>query len=336
MIITKKAVKLILASIIGGVSLTACGTNDPYANAVPMVYYDNMYSTNTANQQSEIENVNKKLDTIIATINQMSTNTSTTPKATVTTPQTTTTPTSTTTPAITPTKPNTATIENKPTVTPTPAPTTSTSTASKGRQALDKVMQKISNANAFKVLIEKYERGLKDASTAATQGMTIYGKKPGSIKLEITSHSTKPNNVGAKVSYVRGTGKATVRPGGALSFIKKEMDQTDSNITSPNDYTPEHVDFFSMVKRLSNTDYKAELTGKTTIDGMDIYLITITKSGTNDFDSRVSKETIGFDPKTFDVKLWEAYADSSPDAFFRVNIKSLEILNDLPDSTFSV
>ncbi|MFN8577295.1 MAG: hypothetical protein U0354_10595 [Candidatus Sericytochromatia bacterium] len=331
MISTKKTVKLILASIISGFSLTACGTNDPYANAVPMVYYDNMYSTNT-NQQSEIENVNKKLDTIIATINQMSTNSSSTPKA-----NTTTSPTSnnTTTPAITPTKPNTATVENKPVTTPTPAPTTSTSTASKGRQALDKVMQRIANANAFKAVIEKYERDLKDGA-AIQQGITIYGKKPGSVKLEITSHSTKPNNVGAKVTYVRGTGKATVRPGGALSFIKKEMDQTDSNITSPNDYTPEQVDFFSMVKRLSNTDYKADLTGKTTIDGSDVYLITITKSGTNDFDARVSKETIGFDPKTFDVKLWEAYTNASEGAYFRVNIKSLEILNDLPDSTFTV
>jgi hypothetical protein len=333
MVSTKKAFNLIIASVICGFSLTACGNNDPYANAVPMVYYDNMYSTNT-NQQAQ--NTNQCCCTCQNTITDgTQQNTQVQNNTNVVTTPVTTTPT-TTTPAITPTKPaNTATIETKPATTPAPAVTTPVSTASKGRQALDKVMEKISTAAAFQADIDKYERNLKDGS-AIQQGITIYGRKPGSVKLEITSHSTKPNNVGAKVTYVIGTGKATVRPGGALSFITKEMDQTDSNITSPNEYTPEQVDFFSMTKRLSSQDYKAELSGKTTMNGADVYLITITKSGTNDFDARVTKETIGFDPKTFDVKLWEAYTDASPEAFFRVNIKSFKALSTLPDSTFKV
>lgn len=330
MLNTKKALNLLITAIIGGFSLTACGTTDPYANAVPYVYYEDKYPTNTNNQTDEITALNKKLDTIIEAINQMSS----------TSPQTKNTGTVTT-PVITPdkTSTNTATTETKkPTTTTTPVVTTPAKVedaATKARKILDKVMEKISTAQAFKTTIDKYERSLKDGS-AIQQGITIYGRKPGSVKLEITAHSTKPSNVGAKVTYVVGTGKATVRPGGALSFITKEMDQTDSNIISPNDYTPEHVDFFSMVKRLSNQDYKAELSGKTNINGTEVYLLKITKTGTNEFDSKVTKETIGFDPKTFDVKLWEAYTSDGSDAFFRVTIKTFEALSTLPDSTFKV
>lgn len=330
----KKALNSIIISLIGGLSLTACGTTDPNANAVPYVYYDNMYATPT-DQTTEINNLNKKLDTIIEAINQISPSTSTQSQNTGTIK-----PTTNTTPVITPdkTSSNTATTETKKPTTTTPTTTTTPKVedaATKGRQILDKVMEKISKAPAFKSDLDKYEKNLKDGSSIQ-QGITIYGRKPGSIKLEITSHSTKPNNVGAKVTYVVGTGKATVRPGGALSFIKKEMDQTDSNITSPNEYTPEQVDFFSMVKRLSSQDYKAEISGKTTINGSEVYLLKVTKNGTNDFDSRITKETIGFDPKTFDVKLWEAYTDASPDAYFRITIKSFQVLQTLPDSTFTV
>lgn len=334
MISTKKAVKLIIASVISGFSLTACGGYNDSVNTVPMVYYDNMYASN-ANQQYQQQAANpccpctcQQQNGTSSTVTNNQTNTVTTPAQTTTTPPATSTG---TTPIIKPATPA-ATETVKP-----PAATTPVveDAATKGRKILDKVMGRISAANALEAEIDKYEKNLKDGSSIQ-QGLKFWAKKPGSVKLEITSHSAKASNVGAKVTYVVGTGKATVRPGGALSFITKEMDQNDSNITSPNDYTPEQVDFFSMVKRLSSTAYKAELTGKTNINGVDVYLLTVTTSGTNGFDSRITKETIGFDPKTFDVKLWEAYTADSAEAYFRINIKSLKILSDLPDSTFKV
>lgn len=325
---TKKAINFTIASIISAFTLTACG-GDYSGNQVqvPAVYYDTMYASQqqqAANQQS-----------CCCACQQ---GTGTTPTAQQPTTITPTTSPTTVTPVIETVKPSTPTTTKPatPVVKPTVKPTTpAASTASKGRQALDKVLEKISATNAIEAEIEKYEKSLKDGNSIV-QGLKFWSKKPGSVKLEITSHSAKSSNVGAKVTYKSGTGKATVRPGGALSFITKEMDQTDSNITSPNEYTPESVDFFSMVKRLSESGYKADITGKTTLNGTEIYLIKVTNAGTNTFESRISHEIIGFDPKTFDVKLWEAYTPASEDAYFRITIKSFKALSDLADSIFKV
>ncbi|GIW21383.1 MAG: hypothetical protein KatS3mg068_0390 [Candidatus Sericytochromatia bacterium] len=147
------------------------------------------------------------------------------------------------------------------------------STASKGRKALDKVMEYISVAKTIESEVDKFEKSINDPSKTTQQTLKVYTRKSPQqqVKLEIISHS-KPSNVGAKVLYTSGSGKALVRPGGALSFITKEFAQNDDAITSPNNYTPESCDFFSMVKRLSNPDYSAEITGKATMEVVKKYI----------------------------------------------------------------
>jgi hypothetical protein len=335
MIIAKKAINSVIASVISAFALTGCGST--VTEQVPVVYYDAMYANQQYQQQPQQQNScccqcnNQQANSNNAqtTTNNQTSTTPTTPV--VVNPPTTITPVKTPTTAVTEVvKPTTPTV-----VAATPKPAAPVSTASKGRQVLDKAMLIISSANAIETQIDKYERNLKDGSSIQ-QSLTFWSKKPGTVKLEVTAHSTKASSVGAKVSYKSGTGKATVRPGGALSFITKEMDQTDSNITSPNEYTPEQVDFFSMVKRLSGQEYKADITGKTTVNGAEVYLLKITTSSTNTFDSRITHEVIGFDPKTFEVKVWEAYTADSEEAYFRITIKSFKALSDLPDSTFKV
>ena len=135
------------------------------------------------------------------------------------------------------TAPATTTTTPKPaTTTPavvTPAPAVAT-VDDKGRKALDKVLAFISNTNAYEALVEKTEKSLIISKTT-TQKLKVISKKPGQVKFDVLEH-TNSSTVGAKLSYTRGTGKATIRPGGALKFITKEFPQTDSNITSPNEY----------------------------------------------------------------------------------------------------
>lgn len=210
--------------------------------------------------------------------------------------------------------------------------------ATKGRKALDKVMEYISKAKTLKSEVDKYEESISDPNKTTQQSLIIYSRTSPQkqVKLEIIKHS-KSSNVGAKVVYTTGSGKATIRPGGALSFITKEFDQTDKNITSPNDYTPESCDYFSMVKRLSNQDYSAEITGKSTLEGKEVYLIKIVKKkGVNELDNRIDHEVIGFDAKTYEVKLWEAYTKGASKPYMKMNIKSLERDLTLTDSIFKV
>ncbi|MEK7434382.1 MAG: hypothetical protein AABZ74_14715 [Cyanobacteriota bacterium] len=232
----------------------------------------------------------------------------------------------TTTPATTTPKPATTT----PAVV-TPAPAVAT-VDDKGRKALDKVLAFISNTNAYEALVEKTEKSLIISKTT-TQKLKVISKKPGQVKFDVLEHSNS-STVGAKLSYTRGTGKATIRPGGALKFITKEFPQTDSNITSPNEYRPDQVDFFALIERLSLPTYKAELTGKSNIDGKDVYLIKVTSSS-NSLDSKITHEIIGFDPTTFQPVLWEAYAGEDL-PYMKTTIKSFNALSDIPDSSFKV
>ncbi len=333
MIVAKKTINSVITSVISVFALTACGTS--VNEQVPVVYYDALYANQQfqqqqnscccqCNNQQNTQNNNTQPNNQIINPNNT---------AVVNNPTTITPVKKSTTPVVTEVvKTTTPTVVS---ATPKPVVTTPVSTTSKGRQVLDKLMLIISSANALETKLDKYEKNLKDGSSIQ-QSLTVWSKKPGSVKLEVTAHSKNSSSVGAKVSYKSGTGRATVRPGGALSFITKEMDQTDSNITSPNEYTPEQVDFFSMVKRLSGQEYKADITGKTTINGAEVYLLKVTTASTNSFDARITHEVIGFDPKTFEVKLWEAYTSESEDAYFRITIKSFKVLSDLPDSTFKV
>lgn len=334
MINKKIGIKLFITSLAMGVSLTACGYDDSVVSATTAAYQQGVYT-------QQIQTVGPSYNPCTCQLQaaqQSTTGTTTTATPSTTTSTATTSTTTPTTSTITPAK--TETVSSTPaktttsTATTTKTTTTATDPASKGRLILDKMLANISTPNAFQAVVDKYEKSLTDGKVVQ-QSFNVYARKPGQMKLEVTYH-TNASTIGAKISFTEGTGKAMVRPGGALSFITKEFAQNDDNLISPNGYTPEQVDFFNMVKRLSSKNYKAELTGKTNLNGSDVYLLKVTSTATNEFDSRIKYEIMGFDPKTFDVKLWETYADSSTDAFMRITIKSFTPLSSLPDDTFKV
>ncbi|MFN8672958.1 MAG: hypothetical protein U0457_12870 [Candidatus Sericytochromatia bacterium] len=321
MLTGKKNINIITAAIISAFSLASCGGNLPTSDFEasspyyqPAVVQQVQNLTTTQNQNccnctcQNPSNSTATTDTSDVTKKKKKTKTKTTTPTTTTANNTPTTPAATATPA--PAQDNT----------------------DKGRKALDKVLAYLSAPNAFEATVEKYEKALS-GTKEQTQKLKVLGKKPGKVKFDILEH-TNPNSVGAKLTYVRGSGKATVRPGGALKFITKELDMNDSNITSPNEYTPEQMDFFGLVDRLSNSAYKAELNGKTTIDGKELFLLKITSSN-NSLDSKITYEIIGFDGSTFQPLLWEVYAGSDT-PYVKMTIKSYSQMSDIPDSQFKV
>lgn len=312
MVVKKSLLGLLIINSITVFSLTSCGSG----------YYDN-YPEATYYQTVSTQSVQNFPSASPSTCSCTCPNATPTPVVgkTKKKPKTTT--------SATP-KPTTSTVS-----TPKPTSTPSTDTpAEKGRKALDKTLAYLVSGNAFQSVIQKYEKNL---STGKEQNQKIkaFGKKPNKVFFEVLEHSNS-STVGAKVSFVRGSGKAMVRPGGALKFITKELNITDSNITTPNSYSPEQVDFFGLNERLSKSSYKAEITGKTTLNGKDVYLLKVSSTTTNELDSKISYEIIGFDPSSFQPLLWEAYTDASPNAYMRTVIESFSVLNDLSDSSFNV
>lgn len=312
MVVKRSLLGLLIINSITVFSLTSCG-NGYYDNYPEATYYQTVSTQSVQNFPSASPSV-----------------------CSCTCPNTTPTPTTAVGKTKKKPKTTTSTSPNPTTSSGTPKPTSSSSTdtpAEKGRKALDKTLAYLVSGNAFQATIQKYEKNLSSGKEQ-TQKIKALGKKPNKVFFEVLEHSSS-SVVGAKVSFVRGSGKAMVRPGGALKFITKELNITDSNITTPNNYSPEQVDFFGLNERLSKSSYKAEISGKTTLDGKDVYLLKVTSSN-NDLDSKISYEIIGFDPTTFQPLLWEAYTDASPNAYMRTVIQSFTILNDIPDSSFNV
>lgn len=205
----------------------------------------------------------------------------------------------------------------------------------KGRKILDKLMGTINAANAFEVLVDKSEKNLKTGDVLVS-GIHLWAIKPDQVKLELTAHSKNPGSVGTKLTYTSNSGKVRVRPTGVLSLVTTELDMSDDRIISPNGYEPDKTDIFGMVKRLSQPNYEAELTGKTSIDGNELYLLKITPKGNNDLDPKIKYEQLGFDPKTFVVKLWETYDGTGSDPFMRYYMKTFNLLDSIPDSTMKI
>lgn len=303
MLVKKSLVGLLIINSITVFSLTSCG-NGYYDNYPEATYYQYVLAQATKNTPSISPSACSctcPVSTVTPTINKSSALPATT---TITSPNPTTTAT----------------------------PTTNT-TEDKGRKALDKVLAYLVSGNAFEAVVQKYEKDLL-TNKEQNQKIKLIGKKPNRIKLEVLEHNN-PNTVGAKVSFFRGSGKAMVRPGGVLKFITKELNMNDSNIVTPNNYTPEKVDLFALNERFSQSSYKAEISGKTTLEGKEIYLLKITNAN-NDLDPRISYEIIGFDPNTFQPLLWEGYTSTSTNAYMRTVIKSFSILSDIPDTSFNV
>ncbi len=304
------------------VSFSACGSNNDAANApVPTV----SASTPDTNDQvlQKLDQIAQDLAGVKTKINDLGTVTPTTTTASIK-------------PTKTPVdvKGTSSSNPTKPLASSTPAPVVDNK--DKYRKVLDNIISTINSANYMQADVDKFERHLDDGKSS-TNKLTMYAKKGGLVKIDSTDSSIAAN-IGVKLSYNSGdaAGKVKIRPSGALSLITTSLDKTDKRISTYNGYILDEIDMFGMAKRFADPGYVAELAGKTKVGNDDIYILKVTHKTQNTLDPRIKYEYIGFEPKTFYIRLWQAFDDPQKDAFFNMTLNSFKILDSIPDSNFSV
>ena len=221
---------------------------------------------------------------------------------------------------------------------PTPkAVDSSNSSKTKGRKIMDLIISKINKSTVIEAEVDKYERFLKDGSSSTFNLKLISRKSDSLVKIDVVNASN-PSNVGIKLRYTSGdrSGKVKVRPSGALSLVTTELAKSDDRIVSFNGYLLDDTDFFGMAKRFAEPEYEAEVSGISKMEGTEIYILKITNKNQNSLDSQIKYEHIGFDPKTYAIRLWEAFDGKSKDAFYRLQLKTLNFLDSVPDNKFNV
>ncbi|PIQ23057.1 hypothetical protein COW36_02120 [bacterium (Candidatus Blackallbacteria) CG17_big_fil_post_rev_8_21_14_2_50_48_46] len=206
--------------------------------------------------------------------------------------------------------------------------------AEKGHSELMKVLDTFHNAGAVQATVEKIEKNLSTGETA-TNKLKLFTKKPNVVKIEVIQSSK--GSSGTKLTYTSDSGtKVKVRPGGALGFVTTDLAKTDDRLISVNKYLLDSTDFFGVYRRLSS-GYKAELIGATTVAGVKIHVLKVTAEGSNSLDPRIAYEHIGYDPKTYAIRMMEIFDKSgSKEPYFRLVLPTIEYLDSLPDSTFKI
>lgn len=248
----------------------------------------------------------------------------------------------------TPTKNTTTTVkkdETKDTTTITPdtktdtktetkTPTTTDTTTDAASKIMEKLLQGIKGATYIEALVNKKETKLATGEVTENE-LKLYAKNTGLTKIEVL-YSSK-TSTGTKLLYTHGEQKVKVRPAGALSLITTSLDMMDDRLTSSNGWPLNQTDFYGMADRLGSTAYKSEVLGKSNIDNTEVFIIKLTKKeGDNEMDARIKYEQIYYDPKTYMVKLWEAYDGSGSEPFFKINIKEMKFHTSLDDSYFKL
>lgn len=235
------------------------------------------------------------------------------------------------------TKPSTGST-TKPSTGTTTKPTTGTTkpaedAAPSGNEEFKKLLDKISSVPFVQASVEKTERHITQGRVTSVK-LNMYSKQPNLIKVDVTYSST--GATGAKIIYNSGEGaKAKVRPGGGMSFITTELPKTDDRLTSTNAYKLDDIDLFGVVRRFKS-GYTAELAGKTTLNGTELYILKVKATGSNSLDSRIDYEYIGYEPGTLKMRLWEAYTADNKEPFFRMALTKMEYPTSLADSTFKL
>jgi len=200
------------------------------------------------------------------------------------------------------------------------APTVQVAQAN-GESALRQLVQRAASSGAFEAVVEKLETNLKDAKKSRVV-MRVWGKKPHSVRVEVIDHHN-PQTKGFKLFYTGGSANVRVQAGGALKFIKRDFPMTHPDIATANGYRLDAVDLYGLLNRLSRPGYTVQTTG----DGV----LEIRPKGKHPLDGRITRERLGFDPMTLQLRFWEAYTQGNT-PFYQLNIQKMSFLNTLPDS----
>lgn len=148
------------------------------------------------------------------------------------------------------------------------------------------------------------------------EGTIKYTYKPGVNRVDIVTSSDKAR-VGVKLKFNSGAPKVTVRPAGALSLLKLDLDMSEKRLLSQRKYTLDQISLANTVKRLTRPGLKSKLVGKTKINGSSVVVIEIQSQG--HFDPAISKERIGIDMSNGLLRMHEMYEGTNLVYLAKVN-----------------
>lgn len=237
-------------------------------------------------------------------------------------------------------KPSTSS-STKPTTGSSAKPTTGTTPATPPKEtkedageALGKLMQYVSKAPAIEAIVVQSEKQL-GGTKQTTNKLQMYARQPGVVYIKVLASSKNP--AGTQLLYESKPGaQVSVRPGtGIASKLTVKLDQADDRISSNNNFLMHQTDFFGMARRLSPSTYKAEIVG--TIEGGKFTVLKVTAKGTNTLTSKITHEHVAYDPKTLNIRYWQAFSAENPTVpFVQYQLESFSVKPSLPETYFKI
>lgn len=253
---------------------------------------------------------------------------------------------------------STASTTDKPTTTASSKPTSSSSTGTskpstsasgsssspatpakdtkaEGAEILGKLMQYVGKAPAIDAVVVQSEKQL-GGSKQVTNKLQMYARQPGVVKIKVLASSKNP--AGTQLLYESKPGAlVSVRPGsGIASKLTVKLDQADDRISSNNGFLMHQTDFFGMARRLGPGTYEAEVVG--TIEGGKYNVLKVKAKGTNGLTPKITHEHIAYDPKTLNIRYWQAFAaeTGATTPFIQYQLESFAVKSSLPETYFKI
>lgn len=193
----------------------------------------------------------------------------------------------------------------KTTATPKPTATPAKASAkpqlSAAQQLLQKAVARFQSLKSFKLTVEGYEASDVKGPTNLSFYMTALN---GRAKLDVFKH-TNSLYIGVKMGYQAGSDTISVRPGGALGFVKLDTKMDDERLLTPRGYRLDQIDAFAISQRLLGGAHAPKVLGKTQLNGRTIAILEYTRA--NDFDSKITRELLGIDMQDYFLRIHEMY-----------------------------
>lgn len=159
---------------------------------------------------------------------------------------------------------------------------------SAAKDLLAKAEQHFYALNNFKGIVTILELNAENKQ-ARTQ-FDMVSNHQGQVRLEVLDHPIGLAK-GAILAYTAGTGSVTARAGGLMSFITAKTPMSDERVSSARGYQLDQVDILATAQRLLRSDREVQILGKRQIAGREVAVLEF--SGSNDFDSGITRERLG-------------------------------------------
>ncbi|MGE3727880.1 MAG: hypothetical protein AB7I41_20145 [Candidatus Sericytochromatia bacterium] len=169
------------------------------------------------------------------------------------------------------------------------------------QQLVTKAVARFNALESFKFMVDGFE--MVSGKTPSRLSFNMFALK-GQAKIEVLKH-TNSLYVGVKMGYQAGKDAISVRPGGALGFVKVDTKMNDERLSTPRGYRLDQIDAFAIAKRLLNGPQQPKVLGKTQINGRTIAILEYTNA--NSFDQRITRELLGIDMEDHFIRMHEMF-----------------------------